>query len=384
MKNLFSLIICVMALLFVGCEPDVPATSSKVITGAASKITAVSAILHGKVNVDMSQYDNVTFGMMVSENKYDLNAFDGEMYEVKVRNGLDFELTLEGLSSNTKYYYCAWVILNNTQYELGVIKSFWTKSKAFSVSYDKKVTFSPGNLQYTHSTGTWSFAENQWDYIGTDNVKGGTVESDPVYGYEKEGSSLADKIDLFGWSISSTNYGVNTSTTYNSYGESFVDWGNNKIGNSAPNTWRTLTNEEWKYLVDRRPDAKLLRGVASVNGVNGLILLPDTWVCPSGVTFKYGFSRDYGVEEYGQYQTFTADQWSMLEAAGAVFLPASGVRKSLDVTNVQYQGYYWVASAPASANSEHYIRFTTGNEREETATPAVFAPGCSVRLVKDL
>jgi hypothetical protein len=365
MKNLFSLTICVMALLFVGCEPDVPATSSQVITGAASKITAVSAILHGKVNVDMSQYDNIRFGMMVSENKYDLNAFDGEMYEVKVRNGLDFELTLEGLSSNTKYYYCAWVILNNTQYELGVIKSFWTKSNAFSVSYDKKVTFSPGNLQYTHSTDTWSFAENQWDYIGTDNVKGGTVESDPVYGYEKGGSSLADKIDLFG--------------------ESFVDWGNNKIGNSAPNTWRTLTYEEWVYLFARRPDAELLRGVASVNGVNGLILLPDTWVCPSGVTFKYGFGRYYGVEEYGQYQTFTAAQWSMLEAAGAVFLPASGVRTSLYVNKVQSDGAYWAASAPASASNAHCSYFTSsGCSYEVLPGATVHGYGRSVRLVKDL
>lgn len=254
----------------------------------------------------------------------------------------------------------------------------------FSVSSSKKVTFSPGNLQYTRSTDTWSFAENQWDYIGTDNVKGGTVECDPKYGYEKEGSSLADKIDLFGWSISSTNYGVNTSTTYNSYGESFVDWGN-KIGNSGPNTWRTLTNEEWGYLFDRRPDAKLLRGVASVNGVNGLILLPDTWVCPSGVTFKYGFSRDYGVEEYGQYQTFTANQWSMLEAAGAVFLPASGMRKSLDVIHVLYEGFYWFASAPASALSEHYFHFTTGSERFDVVSAStVYGPGCSVRLVKDL
>ena len=47
----------------------------------------------------------------------------------------------------------------------------------FSVAADKQVTFSPGNLQYTQSTNTWSFAENQYDYIGTDNVIGGSVSS---------------------------------------------------------------------------------------------------------------------------------------------------------------------------------------------------------------
>ena len=32
-----------------------------------------------------------------------------------------------------------------------------------------KVQFSQGNLQYRASTGTWRFAENQWDIIGAAN-----------------------------------------------------------------------------------------------------------------------------------------------------------------------------------------------------------------------
>ena len=40
----------------------------------------------------------------------------------------------------------------------------------FSVSADKQVTFSKGNLQYTQSTNTWSFAENQYDYLGQANI----------------------------------------------------------------------------------------------------------------------------------------------------------------------------------------------------------------------
>ena len=78
----------------------------------------------------------------------------------------------------------------------------------FSVSADKQVTFSQGNLQYTRSTDTWSFASTQWEMIGTDNVSGGSVESDPTYGDRKEGTALADKVDLFGWSTSATNFGV--------------------------------------------------------------------------------------------------------------------------------------------------------------------------------
>ena len=38
---------------------------------------------------------------------------------------------------------------------------------AFSVSDSTKVYFSQGNLQYQASSGTWRFAEHQWDEIGT-------------------------------------------------------------------------------------------------------------------------------------------------------------------------------------------------------------------------
>ena len=165
----------------------------------------------------------------------------------------------------------------------------------FSVSADKQVTFSKGNLQYTHSTNTWSFAKNQWDMIGTDNVIGGTA--------------FADKIDLFGWSGSTgfAKFGVSTSTDWeNGYSGSFVDWGTNQISSDAPNTWRTLTEDEWEYLLNTRANASSLKGVAQVNGVNGLILLPDNWVCPAGVTFKSGFYRNSGVDSYAAYQTFTA------------------------------------------------------------------------------
>ena len=251
----------------------------------------------------------------------------------------------------------------------------------FSVSADKQVTFSKGNLQYTQSTNTWSFAENQWDYIGTDNVIGGIVESDPTNGDFKSGTALADKIDLFGWSTSATNFGVSTSIYWeNDYLGSFVDWGTNKIGSDAPNTWRTLTYNEWNYLLRARPNASSLRGVAQVNGVNGLILLPDTWVCPEGITFKSGFHSKFSVEAYGQYQTFTAEQWSKLESAGAVFLPASGYRNGSGVGTVQNRGDYWSATEFNSIYA-YYLGFYSGEAYVNYDTRQF---GRSVRLVKDL
>lgn len=250
----------------------------------------------------------------------------------------------------------------------------------FSVSADKQVAFSKGNLQYTQSTNTWSFAENQWDYIGTDNVIGGIVESDPTYGDSIGGTALADKVDLFGWSTSSTNFGVSASQSSSDYSGSFVDWGTNKIGNDAPNTWRTLTNEEWYYVVFNRPNASSLRGVAQVNGVNGLILLPDTWVCPEGITFKLGFHSHFGVDYYATYQTFTADQWSKLESAGAVFLPAAGYRYGSDVNRVQDCGYY--CSATEGNGGYAYCPYFSSGEADMYDYYRYY--GLSVRLVKDL
>ena len=371
MKKFFSLFICIMALLFAGCELNEPATSNKVETGSATDITTESVVLHGVVNVDISQYKDVELGMMVSEDKADVNARNGKMYKAKVLVGKDFELTLSELSPETEYYYCAWVSLNNTQYEFGDIKKFTTLKekvgKAFSVSSTKQVYFSKGNLQYTQSTNTWSFAENQWDYLGKANT---AIDADV----------LADKVDLFGWSTGANKFGVSTSTSYSDYHGSFFDWGILKIGNDAHNTWRTLTLDEWNYLLNTRNNARVLKGVAQVNGVNGLILLPDKWTCPSGITFKSGFHRNNDVNYYAAYQTFTAEQWSKLESAGAVFLPAAGCRSGSAVSSVQYSGCYWSATED---DSDYAYLLGFVSSKAGIAGTNRFS-GQSVRLVKDL
>ena len=238
---------------------------------------------------------------------------------------------------------------------------------AFSVSADKQVTFSQGNLQYHPANDEWRFAANQTDYIGDAN--------------SNISSTYNGWLDLFGWSTSATNFGVSTSTDWdNDYLGSFVDWGTNKIGNDAPNTWRTLTYDEWNYLLNTRTNASDLRGVAQVNGVNGFILLPDNWTCPSGVSFKSGFHSEMGVDYYADYQTFTAEQWSKLESAGAVFLPAAGCRDGSNVYFVQDDGIYWSATEHSSLSAYYFcfhsdIANMYGDYRFY---------GQSVRLVKDL
>jgi hypothetical protein len=359
-----------------------------ILTGSAEDVTYNSVVLYGELEADMSNYSSVQYGISYSTDRNDLQSANSTLvYCSESLQENSYSVALSGLEAETKYYYCAFVYVNNQDFKYGTVKNFTTLEApkidvigVFSVSADKQVIFSKGNLQYTQSTDTWSFAANQYDYIGTDNVTGGTVSSDPTDGDSKEGTALADKVDLFGWSTSANNFGVSTSTDYDDYYGSFVDWGTNKIGNDAPNTWRTLSYDEWYYLRYTRTNADALCGVAQVNGVNGLILLPDNWTCPSGITFKSGFYSYSSAYYYADYQIFTAAEWPKLEAAGAVFLPASGYRDGSDVVRVQYYGGYWSATELGGCCA-YCLGFRSGVADMGYSSRYI---GYPVRLVKDL
>ncbi|MGM9825745.1 MAG: hypothetical protein ACI3Z8_04840, partial [Paludibacteraceae bacterium] len=224
----------------------------------------------------------------------------------------------------------------------------------------------------TQSTNTWAFAAQQYEMLGTANV---------------ENSALADKIDLFGWSASTATakWGVSTSTSSSSdYSGDFADWGQN-IGNGT--TWRTLTDDEWTYLRSGRTNASNLMGVARINldeagttYANGLILLPDSWTCPEGISFKSGFSIENSIEAYADYQTFTLKQWQKLEAAGAVFLPASGLRYGSSIGRVRRSGDYWSAT-PNDSDYASCLDFNSG-EADWGVINRFY--GQAVRLVQDL
>ncbi len=257
---------------------------------------------------------------------------------------------------------------------------------AFSVAEGKQIAFSRGNLQYTQSTATWAFAEHQYDMIGTANVSDGTESYDATYGYSKDGTALADKIDLFGWSGStgSAKWGISTSTDNSDYSGDFVDWGKN-IGDGT--TYRTLTNDEWNYLLNTRTNASEKKGVARIKlseteYANGLILLPDSWTSPTDVTFKSGFAIAGSVQAYADYQIFTLDQWQKLEAAGAVFLPASGGRDGSGADLVQDYGYYWSATALDSYYA--YFLLFYSNYAITNFLNNFRLYGRAVRLVQDL
>lgn len=207
----------------------------------------------------------------------------------------------------------------------------------FSVSSNNKVCFAKGNLQYQASTKTWRFAEHQWDMIGDAN--------------KNISSSYSGWIDLFGWGTSGYN-GKNpwmTSTTSTDYGNgerdiagTNYDWGvNNTISNGGGKSWRTLTRDEWVYVFDKRSTNSGIRyAKAIVNGVNGVILLPDNWS-----SSNYSLNNTNKTDaSFGSNRISQSDWTNKFEANGAVFLPAAGWRYGTDVYGVGSYGLYWSAS----------------------------------------
>ena len=219
----------------------------------------------------------------------------------------------------------------------------------FSVSATQQVHFSQGNLQYQASTKTWRFAEHQYDFVGTQ-----TADNFGYYGGNVSGSDNRNIsstyngwIDLFGWG---TGGNPTLSPSYPEVYGTFVDWGCNAISNggNTTNLWRTLTIAEWNYLLNTRTDASSKCGTGNINGVGGLIILPDSWTLPSGCSFTSGFCSPSG-DNYPDWthNSYTLAQWAQMEAAGALFLPAAGYRLGTYVHDVGNFGGYW-SSTPYS------------------------------------
>lgn len=293
---------------------------------------------------------------------------------------------------------------NETSIPVGAING------VFSVSPSKKVWFSKGNLQYQASTKTWRFAENQWDIVGTQtpdmfgNVYGTVSGSD-----NKDISKAYEGwIDLFGWGTSGYHdfgdrYNVNyepwasdmtvkNDFNYYGYGPSSnmnkqdisgteYDWGvYNPISNGGnkPNLWRTLTIEEWLYLFFKRStDSGHRYAKANVNGVYGVLLLPDDW---NNNVFVLNELDNKTFDAFGKNE-ITASQWTLLEQAGVVFLPEAGERTDngceIDC------GYYWSSSNEVKNSDNSGAWFWGIGSMNIYGLGGCRCWGLSVRLVQD-
>ena len=261
----------------------------------------------------------------------------------------------------------------------------------FSVSADKAIYFSKGNLQATTSDGgttwSWAFATPQNNYIGAAAANTYVTASSPWFDNTKNGT-----VDLFGWVSSGSilgksgtgaEYGIAGVTSEYEYFPSQNglkhDWGET-IGDG----WFTLSKAQWSYLMDRNSNGANISSItyggktikacffkATVDGVAGLVLFPDDFSWPSAIeSLQDGLvgtdwpRLNHGGKDFDYY--LDAAQWGYLEAAGCVFLPAAGRREGNSVQyvpgatdNTTPNGDYW-----SSTNTEIRIaalRFSGGN-----------------------
>ncbi len=235
-----------------------------------------------------------------------------------------------------------------------------TLTGRFSVSADKQVIFSQGNLRYKASSNEWKLADNQYDMIGYPNAN-----ISPTY---------SGWIDLFGWGTG--NNPVETSKESAPYA-SFSDWTANPIVNGNNETWYTLSAGEWNYLLNTRPNAANLKGQAVVNDTMGYLLLPDDWTIPTSLTFT-PTPNNYSTNVY------TLDEWTQMEAAGAVFLPAAGGRYGTDINSIKAgNGYYWTPT-PSSEYSDMAQAVTFTAYTPARVSDAMVQMGYAVRPARDV
>ena len=280
---------------------------------------------------------------------YDPNGGDGEM---------PLDTFYYGISQSLKYstfvkkgYHC---ILWNTKadgtgvpykqgMELTIDKDITLYAQwdfaDFSVSDSTQVTFAPGNLQYQSSSQTWRFARTQYESFMTQSHSGW--------------------VDQFYWS-SNLNPGGVTEPTSGDY--TFFDWGNFQVGNEDTNTWRTLTIDEWEYLISKRNSASNLWFYAWIEEVLGVVFLPDNWVKPiTSVVFS------------------DALNWSLLEDAGAVFIPKNTDSYIADL-------FYW--SSSQEGNTSYYLEMKRSSDLIYYGKAPMYSSGgnatAGVRLVKNI
>ena len=253
-------------------------------------------------------------------------------------------------------------------------------------SSGKQVFFSKGNLWYGKFNGedaaTFHLESNQYESTpSTEKDRDEThishfmwcksaSESVKLY-YEEQGATGSD--NLF----------TNASPT---------EPNENFAVNGHKGFWRALSggvNGEWKYLINNDNECgqtirsgKYMCGVKVCGRTNCLILLPDDW--------KWG-ENGVGSGWFSEYSESTYVQWSTMENAGAVCLPAAGYRKRDDafVLFVGNYGYYWSASAsPDNDNDASCLNFYDDfvhpgsiiviSDRNEARNRA-----CAVRLVTE-
>lgn len=191
--------------------------------------------------------------------------------------------------------------------------------KLFSVAEDKQVFFSKGNLQYRPKDGTWRLAPKQYHicFEGAEQIDVG--ENYELWSEDDKWN------DLFSFNTWKENGNPCQTSPY-------VETIDNAVSQTfnLDSEWYILSYSEWSYLLFLRENSLNKIGLAEINNVVGIVLLPDYWITPDGINKDFvsgkidkdgGLSYVFSVRNY-----YSEEEWMKMESAGAVFLPLGGYR----------------------------------------------------------
>ena len=260
-------------------------------------------------------------------------------------------------------------------------------SGVFSVSGNKKVRFSKGNLWYGKvgdaSEATFNFEANQYDVPPLTNEK--ETDSHVGHFYWSEDANVARSLSNY------TDSGASATDVF--FTNDSENQAKPNLGfsvNGQTGFWRVLsggTNGEWFYLLNSRNTAygsNRRYAAVKVNGMAGLLIFPDdfsSWPSKDAGTEPQTFNTN---SNNWNERDYTVDQFNTLQNNGCVFLPAAGYRNggygTAGVSNVGNDGYYWSAS-PLDDYGAYDLSFFSGD-----VDPSRFAArdlAQSVRLVTE-
>ena len=122
------------------------------------------------------------------------------------------------------------------------------------------------------------------------------------------------------------------------------------------NKWKCPYENEWKYIINTRSASTINNQInarfakATVNNQPGLILFPDVYNQPSQILISSINDKTVPFSS----NSFNKNKWKLMEAAGAIFLPTTGLIQD-------YEPMLWDNSLQSVNGLQHDYTYRTMN-----------------------
>ena len=234
-------------------------------------------------------------------------------------------------------------------------------NNSYNSSYQGRIDwFTWGSSNYNHSnlpSGKTPF------YKPTCRIKKWTPTTDPSEGYY-----VGQPYRYFNnnWVYNDVYYYIGGNSATNLSIANNADWARNNIVNGSAAGKYTASSNEWQYLLYDRA-ASTVNGTANAhfsfarlnvrNGqtVNGIFLFPDEFTWPALVEhYPSHINNNASGGQWVDVATFTEAEWSLLEQANMVFMPASGCYgKTGHAEWTNRGGRYWTSTVVTPSTTQN-------------------------------